>query len=380
MSINLGGPTNNEVSIDFIEIVPSTGMMNTSIIADEPIDKPLPPQACQYEPFELPYYLAVMLLGQRQVDDELTYEKNFGLVGVVAEKPQSNSLYAIMKTHNGVEGEEWLRAASIQYSETADLDQIISRTSNSFTVKNWKKIANVPIGTLIQCGREWLTGLAEWMVFQGVDPYTGIISVKRGALDTQPQEWDLGLKLYFCGNDVAYDETEYVSGEEVLVSALTATPSGVLEQKGSNQVEMKARAIRPYPPANVKINGEYWPTEIETDLVLTWVDRNRLQQTGGSILGWFDSSVTLETGATYQLILIEIDENDIELRTRNLRLGALNTYTLATSAMQVNTRKIEIILKSIREGYECYQAFNHIVELSQFFSAPYDLTVEFKND
>jgi len=88
MSINLGGPTNNEVSIDFIEVVPSTGMMNTTIVADDPIDKPLPPQSCQYEPFEMPYYLAVMALGQRQVDDELTYENNFGLVGAVAEKPQ----------------------------------------------------------------------------------------------------------------------------------------------------------------------------------------------------------------------------------------------------------------------------------------------------
>ncbi|MEG2434328.1 MAG: hypothetical protein RSB25_22070, partial [Acinetobacter sp.] len=245
MGIKLGGPTSNEVSIEWVEVVPSTGMMNTTIVADEPIDKPLPPQECQYETFELPYYLAVMALGQRKADEELAYEGNFGLVGVVAERPQSNSLYAVMMTNNY---DEWVRAGSIQYSATADSDQIISRTATSFTVKNWKKIANVPVGTLIQCGKEWLTGLAEWMVFQGVDPYTGVVSVKRGALDTQPQQWDLGLKLYFCGTDVAYDATEYVAGEKVLVSALTTTPSGVLDLKGSNQVEMKARAIRPYPP------------------------------------------------------------------------------------------------------------------------------------
>ena len=374
MSINLGGPTSNEVSVDFIEVVPSTGIMNTTIVADDPIDKPLPPQACQYEPCELPYYLAVMALGQRQVDDELAYENNFGLVGAVAEQPQSNSLYAIMKTHNGVEGEEWIRAASIQYSATADFDQIISKTSTSFTVSNWKQIANVPVGTLIKCGRDWLGTPGEWMVFQGVDVYTGVVSVKRGALDTPPQGWGIDTKLYFCGTDVAFDETEYVAGENVLVSALTTTPSGVLELKGSIPIEMKARAIRPYPPANVKINGEYWLGEIETDLVLTWVDRNRVQQTGGEIIGWYGGGVILESGTAYQLILTELDENQVELRAQNINLGTLNTYTFSTSTMNANTRTIEITLKTLRDSYECLQPFVHTVELSQFFSAPYDIT------
>ena len=370
MSINLGNPTNNEVSIDFIEVVPSTGIMNTSIVIDDPIDKPLPPQPCQYEPFEMPYYLAVMALGQRKADEELAYESNFGLVGTVAEKPQENSLYAVMMTNNG---DEWVRAGSIQYSQTADLDQIISKTSSSFTVKKWKKIANISAGTLIKCGRDWLGTPGEWMAFQGIDPYTGIVSVKRGALDTQPQEWGIDTKLYFCGNDVAFDETEYVAGEEVLVSALTTTPSGVLEQGGSIPIEMKARAIRPYPPANVKINGEYWPEVIDGDLTLTWVDRNRVQQTGGEILGWFDNGVTLEAGVNYQLILTEFDENQVELNTQSINVGTLNTYTMTSTSMLANTRTIEILLKSVRDGYECAQSFAHTVELLAFFTAPYDI-------
>lgn len=352
MSINLGGPTNNEVSIEYIEVVPSTGMMNTSIVADEPIDKPLPPQACEYVPFEMPYYLAAMRLGQRQVDEDLAYESNFGLVGVVAEKPQENSLYAVMMTNNY---DEWIRAASIQYSLTADSDQIILKTSSAFTVKNWKKISNVPAGTLIQCGKEWLTGFAEWMVFQGIDPDTGIVSVKRGALDTQPQQWDSGLKLYFCGTDVAYDATEYVAGEKVLVSALTTTPSGVLELKGSHSVEMKARAIRPYPPANVKLNEVYFPeTHIVTnDIVLTWAHRNRIQQSGGEIIGWYDGDVTVESGVTYAYELIS--ENVVLDFQSNI---AVNTATILASVLKPN-KPHTLKLWSVRNGYESYQTFEH---------------------
>ena len=53
---------------------------------------------------------------------------------------------------------------------------------------------------------------------------------------------------------------------------------------------------------------------------------------------------------------------------------------IGISAMQADTRTVEIVLKTIRDGYECLNPFIHTVELSQFFSAPYDLTVEFKND
>lgn len=357
IKINLGNGTDNTVTIDFEEVIPYSGEMNTSIVVDAPVESaPQPPQPCQYEPFELPYYLAVMALGQRQVDDELAYESNFGLVGVVAEQPQSNSLYAIMKTHNGVEGEEWLRAASIQYSETADLDQILSKTSSNFTVKNWKKLANVSAGTLIKCGRDWLGTPGEWMVFQGIDPYTGIISVKRGALDTLPQEWGVDSKLYFCGDDIAYDANEYVLGEEILVSALTTTPSGVLEQKGSIPVEIQARAIRPYPPANVKINGAYYSETIvvTNDIVLTWAHRNRVQQTGGEIIGWFDNGVTLENGVTYSLELSTTQDGIVYTVS-----GVTLDNHAIPSAVLLQNKAHKLKLWSVREGFESYQIFEH---------------------
>jgi len=196
-----------------------------------------------------------------------------------------------------------------------------------------------------------------------------------------PQNHPAGAVIYFADDFVAVDPTEYAASELVDVKALTTTPSGVLSLEAPGQeVQIIGRAIRPYPPANVRINGEYWPAEIETDLILTWVDRNRLQQTGGEIIGWNEGGVTLEAGVAYQLILVERDEREVELRTQNLSIGSLNTYTFATSAMNANTRTIEITLKSLRDGYGSHQSFYHMVELSQFFSAPYDLTVEFKND
>lgn len=193
------------------------------------------------------------------------------------------------------------------------------------------------------------------MVFQGVDPSTGIVSVKRGALDTPPQEWGLGTKLYFCGNDISYDQTEYVSGEDVLVSALTTTPSGVLKQDGSISVEMKARAIRPYPPANVKFNDVYFPETliVTNNIVLNWAHRNRAQQTGGDILGWYDGDVTVEDGVTYAYELIS--ENVVLDSQSNI---TANTATIHASALKPN-RPHTLCLWSVRDGYDSYQTFEH---------------------
>jgi len=90
--------------------------------------------------------------------------------------------------------------------------------------------------------------------------------------------------------------------------------------------------------------------------------------------------VTIESGATTHLTLIQLDENEVELETVSVNVSAANTYTYPMSALEVDTHTIRVELKTVRDEYECLQPFNHTVELSQFFSAPYNLTVEYRND
>ena len=115
----------------------------------------------------------------------------------------------------------------------------------------------------------------------------------------------------FCDDYIALDETDYFAGESLNVKALTKTGSAqlALGAATAHTIEMVGLANRPYPPANVKINGEYWPTEIETDLVLTWVDRNRLQQTGGIPVGWYEGGVSQEDGISYVLKISEYSKD-----------------------------------------------------------------------
>lgn len=366
MKINLGNGTDNTVTIDFEEVIPYSGEMNTSIVVDTPVDAgPQPPQPSINAVFEAPYYLTVLRAGQTNADLELSNNPDIGYVAAITAKPQNNSLNALLYTDGGVG--EFEQVSRLDYCDILQLDQPINETASAFVVT----------GSLTQTANSnnliLLNG--ELMGFVAFDDATKVLTVKRGVLDTVPKKHGSGSLFVFDLPDVAFDSTQYAQSEVVEAQVLTTTPSGiqVLLETGV-PVEIKARAIRPYPPANVKINGEYYPKDIETDLILTWVDRNRLQQTGGIPLSWFDNGVAIEQGTQTHLILTQLDENQIELATSNANVTGTTSYTMPISTMQASTRTVKVTLKTVRNDYECLNAFEHTVELSTFFSAPYNIT------
>ena len=322
--------------------------------------------------FEVPYIELVEQYGQDEVDAKLSNYPELGYVGMAAIRPNNQHINASLYVDSGAGYDE---RTILDFCPSASLKNDIGYMDSSFELENVAEFELLEVNQRIQVNN-------EIMAFVSFDAITNVIIVKRGCFDTVPEKHNAGSKIFGWDNYSGIDDLEYLNGENVSLKALTLTGSDVLElnEATAHNLTLSGRAIRPYPPANVKVNEEYYPQDIETDLILTWVDRNRLQETGGAPLGFFDSGIVAEANTLYQLILIERDENNVELRTQNLSIGAVNTFTFATSAMHVNTRTIQIDLRSLRDSYESYQAFDYTVELSQFFSAPYDLTVEFKND
>lgn len=347
MKINLGNGTDNTVTIDFEEVIPYSGEMNTSIVVDAPVDAgPQPPQPSINAVFEAPYYLTVLRAGQTNADLEFSNNPDTGYVAAIAAKPQNNSLNALLYTDGGIG--EFEQVSRLDYCDILQLDQPIIETASSFTVT----------GSLDQTASSnnliLLNG--ELMGFVAFDDQTKVLTVKRGVLDTVPKKHSSGSLFVFDLPDVAFDSTQYAQSENVEVQVLTTTPSGIQELSESGQaIEIESRAIRPYPPANVKINGNYWPEThiITNDIVLTWVDRNRLQQTGGGVLGFFDTGVTVESGVTYSYELIS--ENVILNSASGI---SANTVAIPASVLLPNMPHT-LKLWSVRDDYASYQKFEH---------------------
>ena len=322
--------------------------------------------------FEVPYIELVEQYGQDEVDAKLSNYPELGYVGMAAIRPNNQHINASLYVDAGAGYDE---RTTLDFCPSASLKNDIGYMDSSFELENVAEFELLEANHRIQVNN-------EIMAFVSFNAVTNVINVKRGCFDTVPQKHEAGSKVFGWDNYSGIDDLEYLSGESVSLKALTLTGSDVLELSvaTAHDLFLSSRAIRPYPPANVKINDQYYPQDIETDLILTWVDRNRLQQTGGEPLGFYDSGVMIEANTQTHLIISQLDENQIELATSNVNVTGATSYTMPISSMQADTRFVKVTLKTMRDGYECTAPFVHSVELSQFFSAPYDLTVEFKND
>lgn len=322
--------------------------------------------------FEVPYIELVEQYGQDEVDAKLSNYPEIGYVGMAAVRPNNQHINASLYVDAGAGYDE---RKTLDFCPSAMLKTEIGYMDSSFELQNVAEFELLEVNHRIQVND-------EIMAFVGFDATTNILTVKRGCFDTMPQKHGAVSVVFGWDNYSGIDDAEYLSGEVVDLKLLTLTGSDLLTlaEATQHQVTTVGRAIRPYPPANVQINSEYFPQEIETDLTLTWVDRNRLQQAGGAALGFFDGGIAIEPNTQTYLILSQLDANNIELATSNANVTGMTSYTMPIANMQADTRFVKIELKTVRDGYECLQPFEYAVELSQFFSAPYDLTVEFKND
>ena len=368
MKIDLGNGLNNEVVIDFEEVVPYSGEMNTSIVVDDSTEiKPIPPQSAIFKTFEIPYYDLAQLKTQAELDLELARNPNIGFVAAVAGRPQQNSIDAQFHTESDV-GYELV--SNVEYASFARTDEAVNRTQQSFVVKNEDLSVQFRQDSLIMLGD-------EIVIYKSYDAETKTLTVGRGALDTIPQNHVENTVLYFYDDAFAYDPEGYTSPKTVNATVLTTTPSGIesIETSPKRQVQIESRAIRPYPPANVKINGEYFPETHQQEIFITWVHRNRLQQTGGEIIGFYDAGVTPEDGITYELKIDfkKIDGTLISSTTHDL--GFVESYTITSFA--ASSEIVHLTLSTVRNGYKCYQPFEFSVTLDVNFSEPYNLNAEY---
>lgn len=322
--------------------------------------------------FEVPYIELVEQYGQDEVDSKLSNYPDLGYVGMAAIRPNNQHVNASLYVDAGAGYDE---RTTLDFCPNASLKNDIGYTDSSFELENVAEFELLEANHRIQIND-------EIMAFVSFDAVTNVVNVKRGCFDTVPQKHEAGSKVFGWDNYSGIDDLEYLSGEVLSLKALTLTGSDVLELSDAttHSLTLSSRAIRPYPPANVRINEEYWPEEIEADLILTWVDRNRLQETGGTPLGFFDEGIEIESNTQTHLTITQFDQDQVELASNNANVSGTTSYTMPISALQADTRFVKITLKTVRDNYECLQPFEHIVELSQFFSAPYDLLVEFKDD
>jgi len=312
----------------------------------DPSAQPLP--ASPRLVIETPYYEIVRQLGEVDANAKLTSLPELGYLMVAAGR-QGGEINADVHVDSG---NGYVESALLDFCPYATLNGAIGPMDTVVSVQGGDGIEDVAEGTLAQIDH-------EIVVIESVAGSS--VTIRRGCLDTIPGHHANGAALMAWDGYTTSDNVEYVDSDEVGVKILPVTGSGTLYAglAPEDRVAMDQRALRPYPPAAVQINGEYFPETVWAEdligIVATWTHRDRTQQTGGTILDWTGASVGPEDGVTYSARLV--------LGTTQAEIGVVSAVAgLTHTFMTPHRGQMRLEAWSERSGLRSMQIFSHIFD------------------
>jgi hypothetical protein len=292
--------------------------------------------------FELPYYSLVRVIGQAAVDAEIAAN---AFVGYVAGAASSSVVPAINGLLYTDDGSGYEQASILNFSPSGVLLSDISLTGTTLNISAGVGLDQVVLNS-------WLQVDNELMAVTGISG--SVVTVKRGVLDTVPRLHLAGATVMFWSEFPASDPTEYVSSDVVAAKITTVNGSGVSDLAGATPmtVNVAGRAARPFPPGRIEFNGVSYPAnDLSAPIIVTWAERNRLLQTGGTLVGFVDGPLTPEVGATVTIRLFDKTGTLFHTTTGI----TTSTFTITSAIIGARNDKLFVELFSVRNGLESFQ-------------------------
>ncbi|MHA7915460.1 hypothetical protein [Alloalcanivorax xenomutans] len=270
-----------------------------------------------------------------------------GWVGAFGARPSGLALNFNLMTRTG--SADYAEADVGDWCPTAVLAQDLPPGEGSLVLQDGIDLSQVGTGGAALLG-------SEMVRVDVLDAGAGTCTVARGCGDTVPVLHLAGTRIWFYDGYEAVDQSEYVDGETVNLKLLTRTSSGLLElaQAPTGVVTLDQRHYRPYPPARVRLNGEYWPESLVGEIQVTWAHRDRLLQ-ADVLVPWTDGNIGPEDGTTYQVSLYQggslVSQETTATTSQTITPPADGTYTVR--------------VVSVRDGLASWQAYEHSFEWLQ---------------
>lgn len=340
--VNLGSLTDGKITIGVIE---DRFGLGAAIVGapppsgwTDPISLPLDSPHRQL--VEAPYYVVVKSITGDNMED---YDPLAGILTTLASKPTSDALsYRMMLNVSG----SYVRKGYHPFTPTALLDDGIDASDTLLTLAEGIDLQLVEADTLAYLETEIVLVKSVLSDYQ--------VTVSRGVLDTTPKAHSAGTRIWFPA--LAHQgilKEEHLQGETLTVKLLPKTGKGTLALADAsvNTLTLAARAIKPYAPGNVKINGSAWPASITGDLVLTWSHRSRTQQTA-YVVEQTEGNIGPEAGTTYTLRIY--NQTGTLLTTVTGETGTTYTYTLAQETIDNGgspCTSLKVQIEAVRDGH-----------------------------
>uniref|UniRef100_A0AAU8GW63 Tail protein n=1 Tax=Pseudomonas phage PAB2 TaxID=3230129 RepID=A0AAU8GW63_9VIRU len=342
-NVELGALDSNVVKISAVEDVFA---LSSAIYAPPPpsgwTDPNNDPAPCPYHcVIEAPFWELCQRMGET---DARSIPTTAGFVVATGVRPTSDAGNAQLITNPTNTAYE--DAGTVDFCPTAVLSAAITPNQTVIPIQSGMDLDIVKINTYAVIGNELVIVTAI---------SNSSMTVGRGVLDSVPAVHALGARVFFPDMYFETDQVEYAQGEVARIKLLPTTAKGTLAEASATAqtVTIQARASRPYPPQKLRINSLAYPDTVrgDQDITVTWVHRDRLQQTA-TLVDTEAASIGPEANTTYTCRLLTQGGSVIATHA-GLTGVATDTFTLAE--MGSNYGRLRIQLWAVRDGIQSLQ-------------------------
>lgn len=311
------------------------------------------PKAGLFAAFEVPY---TELVQGMPAADLAALPNDAGYVAAVATKPAGVPLNFDLHTR--------MAPAPFDYAATGDYAPggVLAvplggdQEDRTIVLAASTQLAKLVIGGGAFLG-EWPN--SETVRIDAVDLVNLTLTVGRGCGDSIPTKWPAGTRLWGYDVEAVSDPQQYVRGEEVILAVVNKTATGQVDIATAPQaaVAIGSRQARPYPPANVLLNGVRRNPIVAGDLVFSWQHRDRVLQ-ADTLVDATEPSIGPEPGTTY----------NVELWDQNRVMVLASSYgtTGTTTTIPISAVPAAVVLAEVsseRAGLRCHSVVSWLVEI-----------------
>lgn len=350
LTIDLGDPKSRTITIETTQDFFSATMdiYDTPPETDwvSPINNPTAVANRIFQ--EMPYYLVAVYKGDAFAQAVASTDS---YIMVAGSSPTPDSISAGIWTHAGG---SYVRYGKMDFCFSAVLSADITKQSTNIPITGIINDSLLSLNTFIQLGSECMEVTAKNLTAGVLTSLT----VVRGVMDTVPEVHLTGDRLYGVEDFFGTDLRTYITGESVYAKLTTITPKGelTLASAPEDTLVIANRLQRPYPPANVKINGAYWPASVNVSpFTVSFATRNRIQETTGFV-GFYSTDVTTEVGVTYSWDLKRTD-------TMAVLASGSGVTASPISITPGYIGNVILTIWSVRDGLDSFQKVTHTFDL-----------------
>jgi hypothetical protein len=220
------------------------------------------------------------------------------------------------------------------------------------------ELANVIVGTSALVGTEIVR-------VDAINTVTGQVTIARGCADTIPARHLPASQVFFSDSTLCgFTNAPFAVGETIGVQLLSQMTSSQLDPSlaPTDTITIVGRFSKPYPPADLKINGTLAlsasPWVVTGNVVFTWVDRNAVTQ-ADQVIAHTDGPVSPPSGLTYSVDVYNTATGALIRSHTGLTSSSGYTYT-STEAAGTGTADpaaVTFQIYSMLGGVASYEAY-----------------------